>query len=105
MSAPAAELEAMAWRARVDEQIAAAETLVRLNPGWRLSRLVDSLYSHALVHDASGTRAFLYGAFWQGPDRPDETGDVPLFRKPASALKALGFTVAESRNQSKEGEG
>lgn len=89
----AAELERAAWDAAVNEQVEAAEQVVAHNPGWRLARLVDSLYSHALVHDGTGLRAFLYGKFWQGPDRPDETGDIPLFRNPTNALRALGFDV------------
>lgn len=77
------------------DQIAAAEKIVSLNPEWRLEPVRGSqLYSYALVHSASGKRARLYGTLWEGPgDAADQNGDIPLYRTPASALKALGFDV------------
>lgn len=81
----------------MNEQIKAAEEIVRLNPEWYLVRNeAGSLFSHSLVHVPSGTLAHLYGDLWQGPDVPDESGDIPLYRKPASALKALGFNVVSA---------
>jgi hypothetical protein len=89
----AAELERAAWDAVVGEQVAAAERIVECNPEWRLAPLVDSLYSYALVHCGTNARALLCGKLWQGPATPDETGDIPLYRNPVNALKALGFDV------------
>lgn len=90
----AAELEVAARDAAESEQVAAAERLVSVNPEWRLALASDPPFNYALTHLGTGARALLYGKYWQGPTRPDETGDIPLFRSPENALRALGFNVA-----------
>lgn len=72
-----------------DEQIAAAERIARLNPGWTTDN-EGNLYHHS----TAWVKALSHGAWMAWPNDLSIIRS-PEYESPAAAIRALGFALNE----------